>query len=139
MSRVFLSEDIGTGGRKAIKAISFGYNQSQGQGPGQENISLRAYSEIEMLKRLSHPGLPKAEEVIENQDGILIVMDYIPGRSLQNLLIEYGAQPKASVLGWMLSAMRYPRLHAHEKPSGHLPGCQAVKHHACARRPDHAD
>jgi len=102
MSRVFLSEDIGTGGRKAIKAISCGSNQSQEQGKGHVNIGLRADTEIDMLKKLSHPGLPKIEEVIENQEEILIVMEHIPGSSLQNQLAEYGAQPKVSVLGWML-------------------------------------
>lgn len=56
--------------------------------------------EIEMLKRLRHPHLPGIIDVIENRDSLLIVMDYIEGRSLQDLLNEYGAQPQEQVLIW---------------------------------------
>ncbi len=56
--------------------------------------------EIEMMKKLNHPHLPGIVDVIENRDALLIVMDYIEGRSLQDLLDEYGAQPREKVLMW---------------------------------------
>lgn len=56
--------------------------------------------EIEMMKKLSHPHLPGIVDVIENREYLLIVMDYIEGRSLQDLLDEYGAQPREKVLMW---------------------------------------
>lgn len=56
--------------------------------------------EIEMMKKLKHPHLPGIVDVIENRDSLLIVMDYIEGRSLQDILAEYGAQPQKDVLKW---------------------------------------
>lgn len=56
--------------------------------------------EIEMMKKLKHPHLPGIVDVIENQDSLLIVMDYIEGRSLQDILAEYGAQAQEDVLKW---------------------------------------
>ena len=94
MSRVFLSEDIVTGGRKAIKVISRELEK------GRNYVGLAVKSEIEMFEKLNHPGLPKKEEVIETRDMVLIVMEHIPGVTLQSLIDEYGAQPKAAVLDW---------------------------------------
>lgn len=56
--------------------------------------------EIEMMKKLRHPHLPGIVDVIENQNSLLIVMDYIEGRSLQDILAETGAQPQEKVLKW---------------------------------------
>lgn len=56
--------------------------------------------EIEMMKKLKHPHLPGIVDVIENRDSLLIVMDYIEGRSLQDILVEYGAQTQKDVLKW---------------------------------------
>ena len=46
--------------------------------------------EIEMMKCLKHPNLPAIVDVIERDDSLLIVMDYIEGRSLEDLVQEYG-------------------------------------------------
>lgn len=56
--------------------------------------------EIEMMKKLRHPHLPAIVDVIENRSSLLIVMDYIEGRSLQDILAEYGAQRQEDVLRW---------------------------------------
>lgn len=45
-------------------------------------------AETEMLKRLHHPNLPSIVDVIEDEDTVMIVMDYVEGRSLQKLLDE---------------------------------------------------
>ena len=47
--------------------------------------------EIEMMKRLRNPHLPGIADVIEQGDSLLIVMDYVEGRSLEALLQESGA------------------------------------------------
>lgn len=56
--------------------------------------------EIEMLKKLRHPHLPSVVDVIERGDSLLIVMDYIEGRSLDEIVRESGAQPQYLVLEW---------------------------------------
>ena len=39
--------------------------------------------EIELMKRLKHPRLPSVVDVIEGKDSLLIVMDYVEGRSME--------------------------------------------------------
>lgn len=56
--------------------------------------------ETDMLKRLNHPHLPSIIDVIDTDDSFLIVMDYIEGKSLQNVLKNGGAQPKEQVVEW---------------------------------------
>lgn len=56
--------------------------------------------EIEMMKRLRHPNLPAIIDVIEQEDSLLIVMDYVEGRSLEAILQEYGPQPQEMVVQW---------------------------------------
>ncbi len=56
--------------------------------------------EIDMMKRLKHPRLPSITDVIERESSLLIVMDYIEGRSLQDILTEYGAQQQDQVIEW---------------------------------------
>lgn len=56
--------------------------------------------EIEMLRQLKHPNLPAIADVIDHADSLLIVMDYIEGRSLDEILKEQGAQPQAQVVRW---------------------------------------
>ncbi len=56
--------------------------------------------ETEILKRLRHPNLPGIVDVIEDDETLLIVMDYIEGISLKESLEEHGALPEDSVIEW---------------------------------------
>ena len=56
--------------------------------------------EIEMMKCLKHPNLPAIVDVIERKDSILIVMDYIEGRSLEDIVQEQGPLDEKSVIQW---------------------------------------
>ena len=53
-----------------------------------------------MLMQLSHPRLPKIYEIIEQDDSIMLVMDFIQGESLDKLLIREGAQTVQRTLDW---------------------------------------
>ncbi|MDR0499681.1 MAG: serine/threonine protein kinase [Coriobacteriales bacterium] len=57
-------------------------------------------AEVECLKRLSHPHLPSIIDVLDTQDSLLIVMDYVEGISLSQALRERGAMPQESVVSW---------------------------------------
>lgn len=56
--------------------------------------------ETDMLKRLNHPHLPSIIDVIDGDGSFLIVMDFIEGKTLSDILKEYGAQPQESVIDW---------------------------------------
>ena len=56
--------------------------------------------ETDMLKRLDHPHLPSIIDVIDGEGSFLIVMDFIEGKTLKELLEEYGPQPQENVIDW---------------------------------------
>ncbi len=57
-------------------------------------------TETEMLKNLSHPNLPSIIDIIDYEDSILVVMDYVEGNTLKKAIDEYGAQPQEYVIAW---------------------------------------
>lgn len=70
---------------------------------GQEDLEIKKNSliaETEMLKKLNHPNLPAIIDVIETEDTFLVVMDYIEGNDLGEIIEEFGAQPQDKVIEW---------------------------------------
>ena len=45
-------------------------------------------AETEMLRKLHHPNLPEIVDIIDGEESLLIVMDYIQGRDLQKIMDE---------------------------------------------------
>ena len=62
----------------------------------------KALHEIEIMKDLDHPALPRIVDVIDGNTSICVVMDYIQGPTLQNVLDMYGTQDEKAVVSWML-------------------------------------
>ena len=58
--------------------------------------------EINLLKKLKHKGLPSIVDIIDQQDNYLIVMDYIEGITLENIMREEGVQPQEKVVDWAI-------------------------------------
>ncbi len=56
--------------------------------------------ELELMKGFRHPSIPGIADVIDDGDRLLIVMDYVEGRSLDIRLAEQGAQSEEKVLEW---------------------------------------
>ena len=56
--------------------------------------------EIRILKRLHCPGIPEIADVVYIKDAALIVMDYIEGRTLKEVLESEGAQGEMAACGW---------------------------------------
>lgn len=59
-------------------------------------------TEIGLLKKLRHKGLPSIVDIIEEEDNYLIVMDYIEGITLEKLLSQEGVQPQEKVADWAI-------------------------------------
>lgn len=58
-------------------------------------------TELNILKKLSHPHLPTIVDVIEDGDRLLILMDYIEGVTLARTLKDEGPQKEEDVIKWM--------------------------------------
>ena len=58
--------------------------------------------EINRLKKLKPKGLPSIVDIIDQQDNYLIVMDYIEGITLENIMQEEGVQPQEKVVDWAI-------------------------------------
>ncbi|MDX2034557.1 MAG: protein kinase [Blastocatellia bacterium] len=88
----------------------------------------RAFTrEAELLANLSHPGVAKARDLFAEADGQYLVMEYIPGDDLEQLLQERGGPISTEIaLEWtdqVLDALCYmhgrrpPVIHRDIKPS----------------------
>ncbi|MFZ1756463.1 MAG: serine/threonine-protein kinase [Caldilineaceae bacterium] len=82
------------------------------------------YQEASVLARLDHPNLPKVSDYFSENGREYLVMDYVTGRDLQDILAEskQHAMPlsESQVLGWasqLLDALEY--LHGQEPPVLH--------------------
>lgn len=53
-----------------------------------------------MMKKLDHPAIPKVVDIIEDEDSLFIVRDYIEGVTLETIVKSYGAQPAHKVIEW---------------------------------------
>lgn len=82
------------------------------------------YQEASTLARLDHPNLPKVSDYFSEQGREYLVMDFVDGRDLQEVLAEAKRQEKrlseAQVLTWanqLLDALIY--LHSQDPPVLH--------------------
>lgn len=94
MSVVYLAVNEKANKAWAVKEV---YSET---GLGTELVRGRLMAETELLKRLHHPGLPAVADVIDEGESLLIVMDYIEGRSLKEVLVREGAQCREQALLW---------------------------------------
>lgn len=81
-----------------------------------EVVKQSLLAEIDMLKSFNHPNLPKIVDVIDAKESFVMIMDYIEGSSLSNL-IKDGAQPEEKVIHWgkqLCDVLHY--LHTHNPP-----------------------
>lgn len=58
--------------------------------------------ETDLLKKLKHPNLPSIVDVIDETEDFLIVMDFIEGNTLEQLLCEQGEQKQEDVVKWAI-------------------------------------
>lgn len=88
------------------------------KGVASGNINSR--TEVDILKNLHHSYLPQVFDFIDSSDGIFTVMDYIEGKSLQNMLDEKYQFTEQEIIKYtkqLCEALDY--LHSQEPPIIH--------------------
>ena len=94
MSTVYLAVHERLKQKWAVKEISMEYCENY------EMISRKLIVEADILKRLDHPGLPKIVDIIEKKDAIWMVMEFIEGKTLKEILNERGRIEEKEILIW---------------------------------------
>ena len=119
MSYVYLAIDNRLKKQWAIKEV-----RMNGQ-----NINLmigRLVSETNILKKIDHPVIPRIVDILQENDLLYVVMDYVEGRTMAEVLLEEGAQPQEKVIEWgiqladalnYLHSMTPPIIYRDMKPS----------------------
>ena len=112
MGAVYVATDRRFGSTVALKETFF------------DDPSLRKAFEREarLLNRLRHHALPRVSDHFEESEGQFLVMEYISGEDLSQMLKSHGGEgfPAARVLTWadqLLDALEY--LHTQEPPVIH--------------------
>ena len=95
MSKVYLAMDNNLNKQWAIKEIV-----KEARNRNNEIIVQSAIAEANMMKKLDHPCLPRIVDIINRDNVIYVVMDYIEGEPLSKVLQQDGAQPQEVVLEW---------------------------------------
>ena len=89
MGRVYLAENIKLGTLWAVKEIS-----------KKTDSKINFLAEPNILKKLNHPTLPKIFDIMEDDENIYIIVDYIEGTSLDKKLTEAGKFSEGLVIDW---------------------------------------
>lgn len=92
-TEVYLAENSQTKKKWAIKVICK-------QGKTYEQFAGRLSVEIGILNKLSHPALPTIADIVQTDQKLLVIMDYIEGVSLSQIISERGAQSEELVIEW---------------------------------------
>ena len=128
MGNIYLADDIRLQGRRcALKEVEHDRTLPEKILSEARDQFLR---EATVLARLDHPNLPKVSDffTISNRD--YLVMDFVPGKDLRTLMLEYRQKsnfiPEEEILNWasqLADALTYmhrqdpPVVHRDIKPS----------------------
>lgn len=122
MGSIYRAEDLRLPGRLcAIKEVQ----PETGAAPEvQEQAQEQFLQEASILARLDHPNLPKVSDFFQEEGRAFLVMDFVPGRDLRELILDTWGQGEAlteqQVMDWavqIIDALDY--LHTHEPPVLH--------------------
>lgn len=95
MSVVYLAKDKKIGTYWAVKELRKDKDDLSNQ------IAKKALTdEANLMKKLSHPALPRIIDIIDDHENFYVVMDYIEGESLDKLLKREGVQPQKKAVDW---------------------------------------
>jgi len=63
-------------------------------------LRIQFEQEAAVLARLNHPNLVRVTDYFEEQGNAYLVMDFVDGRSLADVILEDGAQSESRALDW---------------------------------------
>ena len=109
---VYLANDSRLNRNWAVKEV-----KKSGNGIKDDIVINSILAEANLIKSLDHPGIPRIVDIIDHEDMIYIVMDFIEGESLDKTLKEKGPATEDQVIDWGLQAsdiLSY--LHSHTPP-----------------------
>jgi serine/threonine-protein kinase len=128
MGNIYLADDTRLEGRKcALKEVEY----DRGLPPTVlQQAQEQFLREATVLARLDHPNLPKVSDFFSGNLREYLVMDYVPGKDLRDLMMEARRKkaflPEPEVLGWagqLADALNFlhqqdpPIIHRDIKPS----------------------
>ena len=136
MGAVYEAEDLRLEGRRcAIKEILLDPGMDE---TARTQAQEQFHREASILARLDHPNLPKVSDYFSDSDHDFLVMDFVPGRDLKDIMDEARRAGRfleeRDVLNWVTQLMRCARLSAHPGTARRPPRHQARQHQAHARR-----
>lgn len=97
MSIVYLAMDKRLNKQWAVKEIP-----KRALDKNNEVVVQSAIAEANMIKRLDHPAIVRIVDIINNDDVIYIIEDYIEGETLGTIVENNGAQPQELVIEWAM-------------------------------------
>jgi len=112
MSSVYLAVDKKINKRWAIKEI-----RKEGDDARSRVVISSASSEVNILKKLNNRHLPGIIDIIESKTCLYVIMDYIDGENLGDILRREGRIKQSRVIKWareICSVLIY--LHGQSKP-----------------------
>ena len=95
MSTVYLAMDKRLNKQWAIKEI-----RKEKHNSNNAIVVKSILAEAQLMKKLDHAALPRIVDIIEDNEAIYVVIDYIEGETLSMILREYGPQPEETVIEW---------------------------------------
>lgn len=111
MSIVYLARDRRLKKNWAVKEIL-----KEGA-PGGKAVSNDLLAEAALMKNLTHPALPRIIDIVSQNDTFYIIMDFVEGDNLKNIMLREGAQSQDKVIRWgteLAAALDY--LHRQSPP-----------------------
>ena len=122
MGAIYQAEDVRLEGRLcAVKEVR---GDSEQSAETQQQAREQFYNEAKVLARLDHPSLPKVSDYFSIGGRDYLVMDYVPGRDLKDIMNEARQNgrflPESEVLRWavqLADALEY--LHSQDPPIVH--------------------
>lgn len=97
MSTVYLALDTVLNKQWAAKEIR------QVEDPVERELVVKSIvTEANMIKRFDHPAIPRIVDIVDEDGTLYVIMDYIEGRTLEEVVSTSGPQPEDDVVDWGL-------------------------------------